>query len=100
MKSPKELDIALCNYFKLVDLGYNTLKTYKSGLKSRILELSNGSVDISNPKQFPNYHEFQQETGLLKKKEHNPEKAKQQSYGIKRKPMERENDFNRVSWML
>ena len=56
LKTPKELDKALCRYFKSVNLKFNTLKTYHSALKSKIVELSNESVDISNPEEFPNYH--------------------------------------------
>ena len=56
LKTPKELDEALCRYFKSVNLKFNTLKTYHSALKSKIVELSNESVDISNPEDFPNYH--------------------------------------------
>ena len=60
LQDPAALDMDLCNYFLSLceksDISLSTFAVYKSSLKKKFLELSNGELDISNANQFPSLH--------------------------------------------
>ena len=60
LQDPAALDMDLYNYFLSLceksDISLSTFAVYKSSLKKKFLELSNGELDISNANQFPSLH--------------------------------------------
>ena len=59
LENSKDLDDALYKYFHLMaekKLSKSTFSVYKSGLKLKINDLSNGKFDTSDAKQFPMFY--------------------------------------------